>query len=100
MYPSDYGYATDLSKCTQNLYNYNDSTCTSNNWMKSIMTSNNWLLTPNSGYSDASWLVVKTGREAHYGVYYQYGVTPVLYLNPEIGVKGTGSSSKPYQISA
>ena len=99
-YPSDYGYATDLSKCTQNLYNYNDSTCTSNNWMKSIMTSNNWLLTPNSGYSDASWLVAKTGREAHYGVCYQYGVTPVLYLGSELSIKaGTGSSSAPYQIS-
>ncbi len=101
-YPSDYGYAADLGKClNKQLSAYNESTCTSNNWMKSIMTSNNWLLTPNSGYSDASWLVVKTGREAHYGVYYQYGVTPVLYLGSELSIKtGTGSSSAPYQISA
>ena len=100
-YPSDYGYAADLGKClNKQLSAYNDSTCTSNNWMKSIMTSNNWLLTPNSGYSDASWLVAKTGREAHYGVCYQYGVAPVLYLGSELSIKaGTGSSSAPYQIS-
>lgn len=100
-YPSDYGYAADLGKClNKQLSAYNESTCTSNNWMKSIMTSNNWLLTPNSGYSDASWLVAKTGREAHYGVCYQYGVTPVLYLGSELSIKaGTGSSSAPYQIS-
>ena len=46
-YPSDYGYAADLGKCSQNLNNYNNSTCTSNNWMKAIVAPNyGWLLTP------------------------------------------------------
>ena len=46
-YPSDYGYAADLEKClNKQLGSYNDSTCTSNNWMKPIFTSSyNWLLT-------------------------------------------------------
>ena len=102
-YPSDYGYAADLGKCSQNLNNYNDSTCTSNNWMKAIVSPNvGWLLTPRSGIASNAWYVYSSG-----GVYFNsyaytaYGVAPVLYLNFELGVKaGTGTSSDPYQISA
>ena len=101
-YPSDYGYAADLGKCTKTLFYYSDSTCTSNNWMKSMMTSSNWLLTPFSGDPVIVWNIRPTGYVYHYDnyPYVASGVTPVLYLNPEIGVKGTGSSSAPYQISA
>lgn len=101
-YPSDYGYAADLGKCTKTLFYYRDSTCTSNNWMKSMMTSSNWLLTPFSGDPVIVWNIRPTGYVYHYDnyPYVASGVTPVLYLNPEIGVKGTGSSSAPYQISA
>ena len=101
-YPSDYGYAADLSKCGQNLYNYNDSTCTSNNWMKTIIAPNyGWLLTPTSILSSAAWYVYSSGRVYYYGVSFAYGVAPVLYLNSELAVEaGTGSSSAPYQLSA
>ena len=101
-YPSDYGYAADLGKCTKTLFYYRDSTCTSNNWMKSMMTSHNWLLTPFSGDSGNVWNIRPSGYVYYYDnyPYVASGVTPVLYLNPEIGVKGTGSSSAPYQISA
>ena len=101
-YPSDYGYAVDLSKCSQNLYNYDNSTCTSNNWMKTIIAPNyGWLLTPRSGIASNVWYVYSSG-----GVYYNsyvynaYGVAPVLFLNSDANVKsGTGTSSDPYQIS-
>ena len=101
-YPSDYGYAADLGKCSQNLNNYNNSTCTSNNWMKAIVAPNyGWLLTPRSGIASNVWYVYSSG-----GVYYNsyvynaYGVTPVLFLNSDANVKsGTGTSSDPYQIS-
>lgn len=101
-YPSDYGYAADLGKCTQTLTNYDNSTCTSNNWMKTIIAPNyGWLLTPNSGNSYYAWYVNSSSFVYHnFGVYNALGVTPVLYLNPEIAVKaGTGSSSAPYQLS-
>ena len=100
-YPSDYGYAADLSKCGQNLYNYNDSTCTSNNWMKTIIAPNyGWLLTPTSILSSAAWYVYSSGRVYYYGVSFAYGVAPVLYLNSELSIKaGTGTSSSPYQLS-
>ena len=101
-YPSDYGYAADLGKCSQNLNNYNNSTCTSNNWMKAIVAPNyGWLLTPRSGIASNVWYVYSPG-----GVYYNsyvynaYGVAPVLFLNSDANVKsGTGTSSDPYQIS-
>ena len=43
-YPSDYGYAADLSLCQKQLGSYNDATCTANNWMKNVITNNgaNW----------------------------------------------------------
>ena len=102
-YPSDYGYAVDLSKCSQNLYNYDNSTCTSNNWMKTIIAPNyGWLLTPFSGGASGAWRVYSSGFvNSNYGAYYALGVVPVLSLNSELAVKaGTGSSSAPYQLSA
>ena len=104
-YPSDYGYAVDLSKCGQNLYKYDNNTCTSNNWMKTIIAPNNgWLLTPHSDLTGHAWAVSSSGR-VHYGYYSSRtdGVAPVLYLGSELSIKagtGTGSSSAPYQISA
>ena len=50
-YLSDYGYAADLEKCIdKQLSSYNDSTCTSNNWMTMMINTptHGWLLTPYS----------------------------------------------------
>ena len=103
-YPSDYGYAADLGKCrNKQLSAYNESTCTSNNWMNTIIAPNNgWLLTPNSGNAGYAWFVLSSGGvNAGYSTYHAYGVAPVLSLNSELAVKaGTGSSSAPYQLSA
>ena len=104
-YPSDYGYAVDLSKCSQNLNNYENSTCKSNNWMKTIVnngsSNSGWLLTPHSGVSDIAWYVLSSGFVSYsHDAYSAYGVAPVLYLNSELAVKsGTGSSSEPYQLA-
>ncbi len=106
-YPSDYGYAADLSQCTKTLVNYEASTCTSNNWMKSIITNNGgndgWLLTPHSGYSDVVWFVFGAGYvNGSSRAYVEYRVAPVLHLGSELEIKagGDGSSSTPYQLSA
>ena len=99
-YPSDYGYAADLSKCNKNLGSYSDSTCISNNWMKEIFTTNIWLLTSDSSSYCGAWYVSKYGDSTLALVYNTYGVNPVLYLNPELIIKsGTGSSSDPYQLN-
>ena len=107
-YPSDYGYAADLNQCKdKTLYDYDNRTCTSNNWMKAIITNNGsntgWLLTPYSGYSSIAWFVTSVGRVYGYNVaYFAGGAVPVLSLSSELGIEsgGDGSSSKPYKLSA
>ena len=107
-YPSDYGYAADLNQCKdKTLYDYNNSTCTSNNWMKAIITNNGsnsgWLLTPYCSTSSNVWYVYPVGNVYfNYTVYSAFGAVPVLSLSSELGIEsgGDGSSSKPYKLSA
>ena len=103
-YPSDYGYAADLNQCKdKTLYDYDNSTCTSNNWMKAIIAPNyGWLLTPDSGYSHRAWAVGSDGYVRHYFAYTAAVAVPVLSLSSELGIEsgGDGSSSKPYKLSA
>ena len=103
-YPSDYGYAVDLGKCTKQLGNYDNSTCTSNNWMEEIITNyesnDGWLLTHDTTNSSVASFVSSSGFV--YGnslVFGAYGVVPVLCLNSELSIKsGAGSNSDPYQL--
>ena len=113
-YPSDYGYATDLSKCSQTLYDYDNSTdsyaCRTNDWMYPIITNSGktygWLLTPYSSNADSAFFVYSAGYVNNNGYDYAtivsnaYGVAPVLYLgsNQDI-VLGDGSQSNPYQLA-
>ena len=102
-YPSDYGYAADLNQCKQTLANYDNSTCTSNNWMKAIITDNGsnhgWLLTPDSSYSYVAWY--SQGNVGEYFTGAARGAVPVLSLSSKLGIEsGDGSSSKPYKLSA
>ena len=99
-YPSDYGYAADLSLCQQQLSSYSDATCTANNWMKEIVAPNyGWLLTPSSGSADSAWGVYSSGDVYRYNAYNAFGVAPVLSMTSDLGiVAGTGTSSDPYQL--
>ena len=105
-YPSDYGYAADLNQCKdKTLYDYDNSTCTSNNWMKAILgtSSLGWLLTPGSSRSYSVWFVSSSGYVNYSSVaWYASGAVPVLYLSSELGIEsaGDGSSSNPYKLSA
>ena len=108
MYLSDYGYATDFSKCSQNLYNYSSSTesyaCRTNDWLYNSAIQ--WLLTPSSSTAYIAWGVYSTGYVGSYRVCYAFGslyayeVRPVLYLKSELVIgSGDGSSSNPYRLS-
>ena len=105
-YPSDYGYATDLSKCFQALHNYDDSTCKSNDWMYSIITNsgndNGWLLFPHKNYAYSVLRVSVSGYARNYGyASATEGVVPVLYLNSkQIIIGGDGSQNNPYQLKS
>lgn len=99
MYPSDYGYAADLSLCQKTLYKYNDSTCTSNNYLfKGV---NEWLLTPDSGNSDHAWIVLSSGYVYHYyNVDSGLNVRPVLFLKSVQELEsGSGTQDDPYRLA-
>ena len=100
-YPSDYGYAADLSLCQKQLLSYNDARCTVSNWMKNILVPNyGWLLTPSSGNVRSAWTVYPPGYVNDNDAYFANGVAPVLSLNSELGIgSGSGTSSDPYQLS-
>ena len=112
-YPSDYGFATDLSKCSQTLSNYESSTdsyaCRNNDWMYSIITNSGgnhgWLLTPSSSDAYVAFNVNSDGYVGSHNdvinyVYIEYGVAPVLYLGSDQDiVAGDGSQSNPYKLT-
>jgi len=108
-YPSDYGYATDLSKCSQTLYKYESSkdsyACRSNDWMYPIITNSGikvgWLLTPATGFAHHAFNVRSAGSVGNEGgVYDAEGIAPVLYLGSDQDiVAGDGSQSNPYRLT-
>lgn len=106
-YPSDYGYAVDFRSCTQVLDNYNNSACTSNNWMKKIVSNDGWFLTSFSDSSMGVWLVLSSGsvmpsgalQLPYYLVFGTLEVAPVLYLNSNASLEsGKGTSTEPYKL--
>ena len=101
MYPSDYGYAVDLSKCVKQLASYNDSICKSNNWL--FNGADQWALTSNHNDSSPSsaWSVYSDGHVAETdAVSFTLSIRPTLYLNKgKTFSSGDGSSSSPYQLN-
>ena len=98
MYPSDYGYAADLSQCTKQLSSY-DSTCTSNDWL--FNSAYQWTLPPYSRYAYAVFAVASSGSLNYYHVSNTHGVRPVLYLASDLAMEsGDGTSGSPYKLSA
>lgn len=106
-HPSDYGYATDFLKCTDNIFDVDatDKTfynCGANDWMLRVGgTTNYWLLVPNnyheSGVNFAyfSCYLINATKAS-----YAYGIIPTLYLEDQILHSGDGSQSNPYQLKA
>jgi hypothetical protein len=103
-YPSDYGYAVDLSTCSSKLSAYNDTECKSANWMYQGITSvgslSSWFLTSMYDYEHSAWRVLSSGmvyRGENVGI--SYNASPVFYLDPELIIEsGTGKSDDPYVI--
>ena len=97
MYPSDYAYAVDLSLCTKSGYNYNNSTCKSNDWL--LYSSSQWTIIPFSSNAYYAFYVGSTGNFYDILVYGTYAARPVLYLKSDVTiVGGEGTSSNPYQL--
>ncbi len=98
MYASDYGYAASPVAWTNDLFNYDNSTITSNNWM--YMGLNEWTITPFSLYSHSVIAYVQGGHLNEYYAYYGYAARPVFYLKSNIQLEGgSGTSSDPYRLA-
>ena len=96
MYASDYGYAAS-DECTQEICDYNDTTCKNNNWL--FKGNIEWLLIQSSINSYAS-CVYSSGIVRFCDVSdNQKGVRPVLYLTSSVQIiGGDGTSANPYTL--
>ena len=104
-YPSDYGYAAGLSSCQEKIGLYDNSTCTSTNWMYHIITNSGSkagiLLTPYSASNSQVFIANLNGSLQVSFVFGAGVVVPVLYLNSNQSIiGGDGSQNNPYQLKA
>ena len=98
MYPSDYGYAASPDAWTTNLYDYDNSTITSNNWM--YMGLVEWTITPISSSSSYVFCVGSSGSLNGSNARYGYAARPVFYLKSNVQLEGgSGTSSDPYRLA-
>ena len=98
MYPSDYGYAASPDAWATNLFNYNNSTITSNNWL--YMGLYEWTITPCSSLIGVVFFVGSNGRLSDGGADVGYAARPVFYLKSNVALQGgSGTSSDPYRLA-
>ena len=101
MYPSDYGYAS--SGCRngeQTLYNYDNETCTSTNWLYNSDYYYQWLLAPLlTKYSYLVRDVYSFGTVGNNSAANDLGARPVIYLSSSVKITGgNGTLSSPYEL--
>jgi hypothetical protein len=98
MYPSDYGYATDLSICTYNLYLYSSDSCYKNNWLYRGYFE--WLITASDDtieeglfggvafYLAGGHVSCQDEGGAELFTSMSKNIRPVLYLKSDIAITG------------
>lgn len=98
-YPSDYGYATDLSICNNDIESYSSTNCKDNDWLYlSDMTQ--WLFMKRN-HNFLNWELNYDGN-----IYwinspsaYAHAIRPTLFLTDSVKIiTGNGSPETPYQI--
>ena len=96
MYPSDYGYATDLGSCSDTLYKYSSSTssyaCRTNDWLFDSSISQ-CTISPKSSYSDYVFYVYSSGDVFNSNAFDSFGARPVLYLKSDVSIVDTKTTS-------
>ena len=98
MYPSDYGYAASPDAWATDLYDYESSAITSNNWM--YMGLYEWTITPTSSNSSHVFFVYDLGFLNYNDAYRGYAARPVFYLESNVEISGgSGTSSDPYRLA-
>ena len=102
MYPSDYMYAGDLSKCSKDGYNWDadQTNCRDTSWLRNT-SSTQWTLTPLSSYSSLVFYVLLSGSvNSGNFVANSYASRPVLYLASTVEITGgDGTSGNPFTLN-
>ena len=101
MYPSDYMYAGDLSKCSLDGYNWDGDTtnCRDTSWLRNTSTAQ-WTLTSLASGSDS---VLNVGSSGYVRDLYIVKATrasrPVLFLKSNVQITGgDGSQNNPFTL--
>ena len=89
IYPSDYGYATDLNLCTQTLLDYYNTNCKNNNWL--FNSTYQWTISPWSSSASLVFNVFSDGFVDSNDAYFDVGIRPSVYLNSNIQINTNGS---------
>ena len=102
MYPSDYMYAGDLSKCSLDGYSWNDDqiNCRDTSWLRNTSTAQ-WTITPVASNPFGVFSVNLTGY-VHYNSHVSstYASRPVLFLKSDVQITGgDGSQNNPFTLS-
>ena len=97
MYLSDYAYATDLSKCSNVIADYSNSSCSSNNWLKS--SSDEWTISNYNNNYEQIYYICTDGSINTDNFLIEHNFRPTLYLKSEQTFQGgTGTLADPYQL--
>ena len=100
MYPSDYMYAGDLSKCSKDGYNWDtdQTNCRDTSWLRNTSTTQ-WTLAPSSRNSLYVFNVGNSGYVNDSGVTNSSASRPILYLNSDVTITGgSGTYGNPYTL--
>ena len=102
MYPSDYMYAGDLSKCSKDGYNWDtdQTNCRDTSWLRNTSTTQ-WTLTPNSSDSTVVFRVDSSGYVINRNIVVanSNASRPILYLNSDVTITGgSGTYGNPYTL--
>ena len=109
IYPSDYGYATTLAECHENLrtgvtydkandkWDYTNGKCKTDNWL--FKNSWYWTLSPSSGDSNRVFRVHGDGAVDYHYAYNSGSIFPAVFLKSDILIAGgTGEKESPYRL--
>ena len=100
MYPSDYMYAGDLSKCSLDGRSWDDDTtnCRDTSWLRNT-SAVQWTLTPSASNSSSVFFVDSKGYVKGHYVYSTDAFRPVLFLKSNVQIMGgDGSQSNPFTL--
>ena len=100
MYPSDYMYAGDLSKCMQTGLDWDadKANCRDTSWLRNTSSSQS-TLTPSSMLSSDAFDVGNSGYVGYHIVAISNASRPVLFLTSTVQITGgEGTQSNPYTL--